>query len=127
MRDLLGDDTRPATRLLVADQYTPYDNDLSLQQPSEALITSLEIMAGDVADRLVADVARRDATSLNQTHSVENMCMLIGGRAGGLAPGQHIRTSGAHPAQALISAMRAAGNPGDTLGEVTGIIPELFG
>ena len=68
-----------------------------------------------------------DAVSMWQTHSVQNMCMLIGGRAGGLTPGQHIRTAGAHPAQALISAMRAAGNPGDTLGEVTGIIPELFG
>lgn len=61
MRDLLGDDTRAATRLLVADQYSPYDNDITLQAPSEALITSLEIMARDVADRLVADTARRDA------------------------------------------------------------------
>ena len=63
----------------------------------------------------------------NQTHSVENMAMIVGGRAGGLQPGTHIRTNGAHPAQCLISAMRAAGNPGDTLGEVSGIIPELFG
>ena len=59
--DLLGDDTRPAARLLPSDQYTPYDNDIALQAPSETLITSLEIMAGDVADRLIADAARRDA------------------------------------------------------------------
>ena len=63
----------------------------------------------------------------NQTHSVENMAMIVGGRAGGLQPGTHIRTNNAHPAQCLISAMRAAGYPGDTLGEVTGTIPELFG
>ncbi len=61
LRDLLGDDTRPATRLLVSDQFTPYDNDIALQEPSEALITSLEIMAGDVVDRLLADPTRRDA------------------------------------------------------------------
>ncbi len=68
-----------------------------------------------------------DASSLWQTHSVENMVALVGGRAGGLAPGKHVRTAGAHPARALISAMRAAGYTGDTLGEVSGTIPELFG
>lgn len=67
-----------------------------------------------------------DAASLWQTHSVENMVMLVGGHAGGLRTGQHIRTDQAHPAQALITAMRAAGNPGDTLGEVSGVIPELL-
>lgn len=67
-----------------------------------------------------------DATSLWQTHSVENMAMIVGGRAGGLRPGKHIRTDNAHPAQCLISAMRAAGHEGDTLGEVSGYIPELF-
>lgn len=67
-----------------------------------------------------------DATSMWQTHSVENMVMLVAGRAGGLAPGRHIRTAGAHPAQCLISAMRAAGYPDETLGEVSGTIPELF-
>jgi hypothetical protein len=62
-----------------------------------------------------------------KTHSVEDMVMLIGGRAGGLSPGSHIPTGGAHPAQALISAMQAAGFSGDTLGEVSGNISELFG
>jgi hypothetical protein len=55
---LLSDDTRPATRFSVADQHLPFDNDITLQNPSEALITGLEIMAGDVADRLVADPTR---------------------------------------------------------------------
>lgn len=67
-----------------------------------------------------------DATSENQTHSVENMVMLVAGRAGGLNPGRHIDTQGAHPAQCLISAMQAAGYQGDSLGQVTGNIPELF-
>jgi hypothetical protein len=67
-----------------------------------------------------------DGSSANQTHSVENMVALIGGRAGGLNPGRHIDTNGAHPVQALISAMQAAGFQGDTLGEVTGRISELF-
>jgi hypothetical protein len=68
-----------------------------------------------------------DATSQNQTHSVEKMVMLVGGRAGGLAPGRHIDATGKHPVQGLISAMQAAGYTGDTLGEVTGNVPELFG
>jgi hypothetical protein len=67
-----------------------------------------------------------DASSADQTHSVENMVMLVGGRAGGLAPGRHIVTQGAHPAQVLISAMQAAGHMGNTLGEVTGNVSELF-
>ncbi len=68
-----------------------------------------------------------DATSQNQTHSVENMTMLVAGKAGGLAPGRHIDAAGAHPVQGLISAMQAAGYTGDTLGEVTGNIQQLFG
>lgn len=60
-----------------------------------------------------------DATSQNQTHSVENMVMLLAGRAGGFNPGEHIDGNGAHPATALITAMRAAGYQGSTLGEVS--------
>jgi Protein of unknown function (DUF1552) len=72
-------------------------------------------------------VQLNDATSLWQTHSVEDMAMLVAGGAGGLKPGRHIKATGVHPARALISAMRAAGHSGDKLGEVTGTIPELFG
>lgn len=68
-----------------------------------------------------------DATSQFQSHSVEDMALLVAGRAGGLRPGRHIPTAGAHPGRALISAMQAAGVSGDRLGEVTGTIPELFG
>jgi hypothetical protein len=44
---------------LVGDQFAPYDNDYTLQQASRALIESLEVMADDVATRLIADAARR--------------------------------------------------------------------
>ncbi len=60
-------------------------------------------------------------------HSVENMAMLIGGHAGGLQTGQHIDAGRAHPAEALIRAMQAAGYEGDNLGDVSGTIPGLRG
>jgi hypothetical protein len=62
-----------------------------------------------------------------KTHSVEEMVLLVAGRAGGLKPGRHIAAQGAHPAQGLLSCMRAVGVAGDTFGEVSGTIPELFG
>jgi hypothetical protein len=65
--------------------------------------------------------------SVPKTHSVEEMVMLVGGRAGGLQPGRHIPTNGAHPAQLLVSCMQAAGYAGDSLGEISGNVPELFG
>jgi len=67
-----------------------------------------------------------DSVSVNQTHSVEKMVLLVGGRAGGLNPGAHIPSGGAHPAQVLVSAMQAVGYTGDTLGEVQGRLPALF-
>ena len=68
-----------------------------------------------------------DAVSLNATHSVEKMVLLVAGRAGGLKPGGHIATAQAHPGQVLISAMQAVGYTQDTFGEVTGKLPALFG
>lgn len=68
-----------------------------------------------------------DAESENQTHSTEGMVLLVAGRAGGLSPGRHIDAGGAHPVQGLIGAMQGAGYDGDTLGEVSGGIAELFG
>jgi hypothetical protein len=55
------------------------------------------------------------------------MVLLVGGRAGGLAPGRHIASAQAHPGQVLISAMQAVGYTKNTFGEVTGALPELFG
>src|SRR6185436_13418246 len=57
-------------------------------------------------------VQLNDGTTPFQTHSVEDMVMLVAGRAGGLAPGRHIATGGAHPASCLVSAMQAAGYTG---------------
>lgn len=68
-----------------------------------------------------------DATTENQTHSVEQMMLILAGRAGGLAPGRHIDATGYHPVQALISGIRAAGFSGEELGEVSGFVPEVFG
>jgi len=67
-----------------------------------------------------------DGTTPNQTHSVENMVVLVAGRGNGLNPGQHIDGAGRHPAQALVGAMRGAGHAGDALGEVNGHVQELF-
>lgn len=63
----------------------------------------------------------------NVSHSSENMIALVaGGRGLGLRPGQHVRATGSHPAQAIISAMSAVGMPGRRLGEVEGRIEALF-
>lgn len=60
LSDLLLDTSGPAVRYLSEDEFSPYDNDYTLQQASMALIDGLEVLAGDVADRLVEDTARRD-------------------------------------------------------------------
>jgi hypothetical protein len=61
-----------------------------------------------------------------KTHSVEDMVLLVGGRAGGLQSGLHLPTNGAHPAQCLLSCMRAVGFSGDTFGEVQAHLPQLL-
>ncbi len=72
-------------------------------------------------------VQLNDATSVNQTHSVEEMVLLVAGRAGGLVPGGHVPKPGAHPGQVLLTAMQAVGYTGTKFGEVSGTVPELFG
>lgn len=67
-----------------------------------------------------------EAKRNNSAHSTENMIALVGGRAGGLKAGQHVKASGKHVAQAVLSAMNAAGYKGTSLGEVSGNIPQLF-
>jgi hypothetical protein len=68
-----------------------------------------------------------DASSAFQTHSVEDMVLLVGGRAGGLSPGRHIASGGKHPAACLLSATQAAGSLATSFGEVDSELPELFG
>ena len=61
LRDLVGEDSAPAARLLNEDEFRPFDNDYTIQQASAALITSLEALAEEVAAATVADAARRAA------------------------------------------------------------------
>ncbi len=61
LRDLLGEDSAPAGRLLNEDEFRPFDNDYTIQQASEALITSLEALAEEVAERTIGDAGRRAA------------------------------------------------------------------
>lgn len=58
--DLLGDTSGPATRFLSEDEFGPFDNDYTLQVASGTLVDGVEVLAEDVADRLLADTARRD-------------------------------------------------------------------
>ena len=58
-------------------------------------------------------------------HSTENMAMLVAGGAGGLKRGLHLKAPGAHPAQVLLTALKALGSTQTTFGEVTGEIPGL--
>ena len=60
LRDMLGDGSSPATRLLAEDLFSPFDNDYGTQVASGALIDSLEVLATDVAGRVVADPAMRE-------------------------------------------------------------------
>jgi hypothetical protein len=53
--DLTGWTQANARQLLPTDTFVPFDNDLTLQVPSEALIKGAEILAGDIADAIVAD------------------------------------------------------------------------
>ncbi|HYQ15367.1 MAG TPA: DUF1552 domain-containing protein [Polyangiaceae bacterium] len=92
--------------------------------------------AGNVLDNTVMifmpeaghGIQLNDGTSNFQTHSVDRMVLLVGGRAGGLTPGRHIvAPQDTHPGQVLISAMQAAGYTDDKLGEVTGKFGDVFG
>ena len=38
LRDLIGDDTRPARSFIAEDEFAPYDNDYTLQMSSQALV-----------------------------------------------------------------------------------------
>jgi Protein of unknown function (DUF1552) len=82
--------------------------------------------AGSVLDNTVMVFLPEGGWDDGEPHSGENMAALIAGRAGGLKPGKHIKATGKHPVQVLISAMNAAGVPTETLGEISGQLPELF-
>jgi hypothetical protein len=56
--EILGDDTSPGTRFLAEDEFAPFDNDVSRQTVSQALVDSLAILAEDVAARAVGATER---------------------------------------------------------------------
>lgn len=58
VRDVLLDDTGGAALLLPADPRNPFDNDYTTQIASEALVEAAELLASDIADRLIADPDR---------------------------------------------------------------------
>lgn len=67
-----------------------------------------------------------EASKENSGHSTENMaCLIAGGTACGLKQGQHVVAKDKHPGNVLNSAMKAVGVD-QNLGEVIGVIPELF-
>ncbi|HWB82414.1 MAG TPA: DUF1592 domain-containing protein [Nannocystaceae bacterium] len=59
--DLLGMTPEQVQELLPADTLTPFDNDYTTQTASEALVKGLELLAGDIADAVVADATLRSA------------------------------------------------------------------
>jgi len=59
LADLIGDLTEPAKTFLSEDDFTPYDNDYTLQLVSRTYVESMEVMAIDVANRLIESPERR--------------------------------------------------------------------
>ncbi|MEM6990116.1 MAG: DUF1592 domain-containing protein [Myxococcota bacterium] len=59
LSDLMGDATEPANTYLSEEDFSPYDNDYNNQLVSRTLIESMEVLSVDVAERLIADPARR--------------------------------------------------------------------
>jgi hypothetical protein len=62
IRDLLGDGSRPGSKVLNDDARTPFDNDYTSQASSFSLIQAAERLAREASQRLLADAARRDKT-----------------------------------------------------------------
>ncbi|HTM44938.1 MAG TPA: DUF1588 domain-containing protein, partial [Polyangiaceae bacterium] len=83
--DLLGDATNPASQFLPEDQFSPYDNDYTLQLASAALVDSLQRLAEDVAARLIADPTRL-ATIVPCTPATPGDAACFSQVVGGLLP-----------------------------------------
>lgn len=61
LADVLGDDTRPARRLLIEDEFRPYDNDYALQRASAAYTDAVRELARAVGQRAVSTPQTRAA------------------------------------------------------------------
>jgi hypothetical protein len=73
-----------------------------------------------------AQFGAQDLIDNGSSHSMENMACAIAGGASGLKRGHHVRALGKHPVNVLLTLMNAVGAEANELGEVTGVIPELF-
>lgn len=64
----------------------------------------------------------------SESHTLDQMCWLVAGGAGGLRRGEHIAAPAGrnHPVNVLITAMNAVGVDTPSVGEVSGSIPELL-
>jgi len=85
--DLLGFDASQAKELLPSDTLTPFDNDFTTQTPSEPLIKGLEIVAGDIAEAVIASPALRggivpcEPTGADDTECFRSFVASFGRRA----------------------------------------------
>lgn len=98
----------------------------STEGASTVLDNTAAIFAMEGGKGLVSDPMRSGDGGADPNHSVDNYVMLLGGRAGGLRPGQHHSLAGRdlHPGVVFNTAMRAVGATA-TLGEIRGTIDEL--
>jgi hypothetical protein len=74
VRDVLGDDSAPAAKVLAEDEFNPFDNDYTLQRASRALIDSLEAFAEDVAARAVSEANRDRVVSCTPSGADDTAC-----------------------------------------------------
>jgi hypothetical protein len=74
VRDLFGDDTSPAQKVLAEDEFNPFDNDYTLQRASRALIDSLEALADDVAARALSPAARGKVVPCTPSGAGDTAC-----------------------------------------------------
>jgi len=126
--------TAPQSELDAANRWfvDVYARTLSkLKNVSEGAGTVLDSTAGvflmEGGKGLTNDPQRSGDGGGDSNHSCDNMTLLVGGRAGGLAPRGHVDLAGEdrHPAVVLNSAIKAVG-VNATLGEISGSVDQLF-
>lgn len=64
-------------------------------------------------------------SAAGSSHSMENMVIAVAGGAGGLKRGHHVRATGKHPGNVLVTLLNAVGSKATKLGDVSGAIPDL--
>ncbi len=64
--------------------------------------------------------------NMHAAHSTSNMCTIISGKAGGIKTGAHVKLARAHMAQVFLSTMKAVGYVGNTVGDISGSVPEIY-